>query len=173
MLDDKYLELLKKSKDAKEKNIGLIFKKFFNDNEIPKWQEILDFIYSQYFYNKEVNLEYQLYITSLPDNQNNKDYFPQLSNFKKYLGCHLNGPKISIGPFYIGSHKDSFDGFTVHCEGKNQWTLSDKDLKYDTPEYIETFDLERGDLLFCPAGLFHSIKSSNARASILYIADLK
>jgi hypothetical protein len=108
----------------------------------------------------------------IPDNLLQEKYFLQLLEFQQLLGLQSHGPKVSIGPFHIGSHKDSFDGITVHCEGNNKWIISDKHLTEDIPTYIQEFDLERGDLLFCPAGLYHSIKSDNARASLLYVTTI-
>ena len=172
MSNDQYLDLFNKFKEAKNKNKAFIIKNFFEDNQIPRWQEILDCIYDQYDKNKDVSIEYKAYITLIPDNILNIKYFLQLLKLQESLSLQLHGPKISIGPFYIGSHKDNFDGVTVHCEGNSTWIISDKHLTEDTPEYIEIFNVERGDLLFCPAGLYHSIKSSNARASILYVTNV-
>lgn len=171
MTENKYIDLLKKIKEAKQNNIPLIFKQFLNDDETPKWQEILDCIYDQYNEGKKVITEYDSYLSIIPDNLLQDKYFLQLSNLKNTLKLQCHGPKVSIGPFNIGSHKDNWDAIAVQCEGNNTWTISDKPLT-ENPLYVESFDLQRGDLLFCPQGIYHSIKSNNARASIIYVGNL-
>ena len=172
MINNKYLNLLKELQEAKKTNTPLICKNFFNDDEIPKWQEILDCLYDQYNEDKQVITEYNTYLSIIPDNLQQDKYFLQLSEFKQMLAFQCHGPKVSIGPFDVGSHKDGWDGITVHCEGNNTWIVSDKPT-WDNPSYIESFDLGRGDLLFCPKGFYHSIKSSNARASILFVGEIE
>ncbi len=172
MSNNKYIDLLKNIKEAKNKNMPFLHKNFFNDEEIPRWQEILDCLYDQYNEKQNVITEYDSYLSIIPDYFEQDRYFLQMKEFKETFKFSCHGPKVSIGPFDIQSHKDSWDGITIHCEGNNTWTVSDKPVS-NNPSYLESFDLERGDLLFCPRGLYHKIKSSNARASILFVGDIK
>lgn len=172
MSNNRYTDLLKSIKEAKDKNMPLFYKNFFNDDEIPRWDEILNCFYDQYNEKQNVITEYESYLSLIPDHFEQDKYFLQLEEFKKTLFFECHGPKVSIGRFDIGSHKDVWDGLTVHCEGNNTWTVSDKPI-WENPSYLESFDLGRGDILFCPKGLYHKIKSSNARASILFVGEVK
>lgn len=166
-------------KIAKNNKTAFIYKKFLN--KTPSWNSFLNCIFDEVQRNKTFD-------SFNPDAQEmafgnvliiDGYYFaPQLNDWSKYfpeMGDVINamnrknmmvsfaGPKIALGPRLVGAHQDSWDGFTIQCEGSTTWTI-----KYKESGYEEIFELFPGDFLYFPQDCTHEIVSSNARANLIF-----
>lgn len=56
-------------------------------------------------------------------------------------------------------HKDEVDGFFIQCEGQTKWSIYYEDLP-------EVHLLDKGDLIFIPHGISHSVFSMSPRAAL-------
>ena len=104
-----------------------------------------------------------------------KKYFPEIFKMSVELeqgsgvSINLAGPKVCVGPYQSISHKDSWSAFSLQCQGQSLWTLSDKYLmEEDSIKYKKTFDMNPGDFLFFPEGMYHQIEISAPRASLQF-----
>ena len=102
-------------------------------------------------------------------------YFPEIFKMSVKLeeecgiSINLAGPKICIGPYQSQSHKDVWSAFSLQCQGQSRWILSDKYLMgEDSIKYQKTFDMNPGDFLFFPEGMYHQIEISAPRASLQF-----
>lgn len=175
------------------------FKNFIDKNNLPSWSDFLNCIYQEWQEptnqdlantvaknNEELHgtviITKDLYLNALNSNDSNfsinekfQKYFPEIFKIAMQIeeesGIHFNlaGPKICVGPHQSLSHKDTWAGFSLQCEGKTTWVLSDKSLMgKEKIEYMETFDMSPGDLLFFPEGMYHQIEVSAPRASLQF-----
>jgi hypothetical protein len=168
-------------------NTGKIFKKFFDEENNPKWEDILQCFHSEIKKEKTTNFTYpekpygnvlvsdDLYIVS--HLKEIEKYFPKLikvqDQIRKLSGISMStiGPKVCIGPHYVNFHKDQWHAFALHSEGKAKWTLSD--TQDGTGLYFEEFYPERGDLIFFPKGMWHKIETQDSpRAGIQFNANI-
>lgn len=82
--------------------------------------------------------------------------------YKNFVKVNPN-KKIKIDnvkdPFIPTKHKDEVDGFFIQCEGQTKWTIYYEDLE-------NTYILNKGDLIYVPCGILHSVLSMSPRASI-------
>lgn len=62
-------------------------------------------------------------------------------------------------PFIPTIHKDEVDGFFIQCEGRTKWNIY-----YEADPIVYT--LNKGDLIFIPNGISHSVLSMSPRAAI-------
>lgn len=180
-------EVFEKIIEAKKDNKAVVFKKFISEDFLPSWDELFDCIYSECQENSlhSINTELEslignvifrqpLFMTTLLDQEKVKKYFPKIDEFESYLrikyDLHITcvGPKISLGPFTVGSHIDKWHGFSLQCQGNTNWTFSDTELNTNKHTYKETIYAEKGDLLFFPQGVFHEIKVDSPRASMQF-----
>ena len=104
-----------------------------------------------------------------------KKYFPEIFKMTETLeqecgiSINLAGPKVCVGPYQNLSHKDSWPAFSLQCQGQTYWTISDKSLMGEDPiKYQKTFEMNPGDLLFFPEGIYHQIEVSAPRASLQF-----
>lgn len=123
-----------------------------------------------------------LFLTFYKEDRNrNIIYFKKLFDIfeniktKTKINISMIGPKIFIGPAQNKSHIDNWDAFSLQCEGLTIWTLSDN--KYEEqnliqPNYLERFEINRGDLLFFPKGIWHQVDSFGPRANIQFNVEL-
>ena len=170
-------------------NTGTIFKKFFNEEDNPRWEDILQCLYSEIKKDKTTNfgkqekpygnvlVSHDLYLTSHLYRKKMYQYFPKLikvtDEIRNLTGIAIEpiGPKVCIGPHYIDFHTDQWHAFALQSEGKAKWTLSD--TKDGTGSYIEEFYPERGDLIFFPQGMWHRIETQDSpRGGIQFQAKI-
>ena len=172
------------------------FKNFIDQDYLPSWFDFLNCIYQEWQHptdtemasivskhNEELNgrviVGKNLYFSALngaPNiNEELKKYFPEivkiLEKISKDSGIILTttGPKICLGPYQNISHIDPWPGFSLQCQGQTIWTLSDKSLnEEESIEYKETFEMNPGDLVFFPQGMYHQIEVSAPRASLQF-----
>jgi len=172
------------------------FKNFISKDHLPSWFDFLNCIYQEWQYptdnemasivskhNEELNgrviVGKNLYFSALngaPDiKEEFKKYFPEifkmLEKIETESGLVLttSGPKICIGPYQNISHIDNWPGFSLQCQGQTTWTLSDKPLmEKESIEYKETFEMNPGDFLFFPEGMYHQIEVTAPRASLQF-----
>lgn len=191
MIYDKEKSFLDNIIEAEDKNVALIFKNFVDSRFIPSWDELLNCIYnecekeSKNKINEDLEtlignviFRQPLFMTTNLDQNSSEKYFPKIYNFINEVANNHDiqltfvGPKISIGPFTVGSHVDNWPGFSLQAQGKTRWTFSDARLGSLEEKYVEVFDAEQGDLLFFPKGLFHEVKVNSPRASMQFnVAD--
>ena len=175
-----------------ENNRGAIFNDFFNSEITPGWEEILQCLH------QEISLDTHRQEFSIKPREEEKTYGNVIVSDKLYIVSHLNqktfneyfpevskaldtiknltdvvitgiGPKVCLGPHIIKFHKDQWHAFALQCEGKAKWILSD--TKDGTGNYLEEFYPNKGDMLFFPKGIWHSIETQNApRAGIQFNA---
>jgi len=172
-----------------EDNTGAIFKKFFDEEDNPRWEDILQCLYSEIkkedttnFGNQEkpygnVLLSHDLYLVSHLEREALQQYFPRAIEAMDIvrnltgIGIQAVGPKVCIGPHYIDFHQDKWHAFALHSEGKAKWILSD--TKDGTGSYLEEFYPERGDLIFFPQGMWHRIETQDSpRGGIQFNAQM-
>jgi hypothetical protein len=189
-------EFKKIIEDANKNFKGAYFKNFISHEYLPSWFDFLNCIYQEWQYptdsekalivskhNEELNgrviLGKNLYFSALngaPNIQEELDkYFPEIfkmvSKISAESGINLitSGPKICIGPYQNGSHIDPWPGFSLQCQGQTTWTLTDKCLTENNPiEYKEVFEMNPGDFLFFPEGMYHQIEVTAPRASVQF-----
>jgi hypothetical protein len=114
-----------------------------------------------------------------------KKYFPEMfdvcETIRQHIGIDivLSGPKVCVGPYQNMSHKDNWPAFSLQCQGSTIWTLTDKTLRPSNAsevgqniEYQEKFELNPGDLLFFPQGMYHEIETFAPRASLQFNSTL-
>lgn len=186
--------------EAKKNNRPVIFKKFIDDENIPNWELILKVIYKecQEDPGKELKsiiaknpketlvgntiVSENLFVCIARENKDrNRQYFPDIfkimQTIKEYtsINIELIGPKVSIGPAQNLSHTDNWDAFSLQCEGSTTWILSDKSYLYklqDPPNYLEEFNLNRGDFVFFPKGMWHQINTELPRANLQFNSNI-
>jgi hypothetical protein len=185
--------------DASNNFEAAYFKNFINEEHLPSWPDFLNCIYEEWQEptnndlasivagNNEqltgtVIIGKNLYINALNGFNNGsyvkekfKKYFPEIFNIietlKQECGIEINlaGPKVCLGPYQNLSHKDTWPGFSLQCQGQTLWTVSDEFLMGEDPiKYKKTFEMNPGDLLFFPVGLYHQIEVSKPRASLQF-----
>ena len=172
-----------------ENNTGTIFKNFFDEEENPKWEDLLQCLYSEIdkedtanFAEQEkpygnVLLSHNIYLVSHLYREKIEKYFPKLVNATDVIrnltgvGMQAIGPKVCIGSHKINFHTDKWHAFALHSEGKAKWTLSND--QHGRGSYLEEFYPERGDLIFFPKGMWHKIETQGApRGGIQFNAEI-
>ena len=161
-----------------EDNTGLIFKNFFNEEDNPKWEDLLQCLYSEIEKDDTINftqqekpygnvlLSHNIYLVSHLERERIEKYFPKLVKaidlIRNLTGVGMEpiGPKVCIGSHKIDFHTDQWHAFALHSEGKSKWTLSDD--QYGRGSYLEEFYPERGDVIFFPKGMWHKIETQGA-----------
>jgi hypothetical protein len=161
-----------------EENKGAIFKNFFDEEENPRWEDILQCLHSEIKKDKAKNfsddekpygnvlLSHDLYLVSHLDTEKLYEYFPRLIEATGVIrnltgvGIQAIGPKVCIGPHKIDFHTDQWHAFALHSEGKAKWILADN--QDGTGSYLEEFYPERGDAIFFPKGIWHRIETQDA-----------
>ena len=61
-------------------------------------------------------------------------------------------------PSALGYHNDDIDIFSWQCQGKSIWHIGESEK--------ESFVMEPGDLVFCPAWTYHEVVPLTPRAAI-------
>lgn len=174
-------EMVKTIKESKTKGQTHVFKDFYN--EIPSWQEFIDYI-------GEASHQESMFPNPLPDYDLKLDgkVFGNVlikQSFYFYLGTHRhigNSEKIvlnfqekvneyfDLASLYINfstkidnvpAHSDPLDNFYWQCHGSVEWKANDK-----------TYLIKPGDLVYIPARTFHAVNFSTPRAAIGFSADL-
>ena len=172
-----------------KENTGTIFKNFFDEEDNPKWEDILQCIYNEIEKEETVNfseqekpygnvlLSHKIYLVSHVERKRLEEYFPKLinavDNIRNLTGISIEpiGPKVCIGPHYIDFHTDNWDAFALHSEGKAKWILSD--TNDGTGSYLEEFYPKRGDMIFFPKGIWHRIETQDSpRGGIQFNAQI-
>jgi hypothetical protein len=172
-----------------EDNKGAIFKNFFDEEENPRWEDILQCLYSEIEKEKTENfteqekpygnvlLSHNIYLVSHLERKQLEEYFPKLINATDTIreltgiGMQAIGPKVCIGSHKIDFHTDQWHAFALHSEGKAKWILSDD--QHGRGSYIEEFYPERGDVIFFPKGMWHKIETYGApRGGIQFNAQI-
>jgi hypothetical protein len=197
MINYNLQEFKKIIKDANTNFKGAYFKNFISEQDVPSWFDFLNCIYTEWQYptdiemasivkrhNEELNgrviIGKNLYFSALnnaPDiNEELKKYFPQIFNMivkiatESEMTLTTTGPKICLGPYQNLIHIDPWPGFSLQCQGQTTWTLSDKSLiEEQLVEYKEVFEMNPGDLIFFPEGMYHQIEVSAPRASLQFV----
>ena len=174
-------EIFEKISYAKKNQEAYFFKKFISEDALPNWKDFLNCIYEvqkqdrSYQFTNNNNMPEEtignLLITEkihfAPQAIEYFDYFNLINKDIKILNeifkinFGFGGPKICLGNFTVGLHFDKWDAVNIQCEGKTIWNVSDNNFK-------ETYEMERGDLLFFPEGMKHSVESSTARANLVF-----
>lgn len=184
------LDFRKQVEESIKNNTGAIFKKFFDEEDTPTWQDLLYCLHHEIKlentknFNKQetpygnVLLSHDLYLVSHLERPAIEKYFPRIIGILQrireshYINMCAIGPKVCIGPHEISFHTDNWHAFALQCEGKAKWTLSD--TKDGTGSYIEEFYPERGDMLFFPFGMYHKIETQDSpRGGIQFNAILE
>jgi len=161
-----------------ENNTGVMFEKFFDEEDTPKWEELLSSLHDEaklentkHFQEHEIPygnvlLSSNLYLASHIQVSAREKHFSRISKLINIIRestdiemCII-GPRVCIGPHRVDFHIDSWHAFALQCEGKVKWTLSD--TKDGTGSYFEEFYPNRGDLLFFPQGVWHAIETQDA-----------
>ena len=199
MINYNFQEFKKIIKDSNINFKPAYFQNFIDKEYLPSWFDFLNCIYEEWQQptdselapmvsknNEELTgtviVGKNLYINALNGINNGsyvrekfKKYFPEIFKMtiklevESGIALNLSGPKICIGPYQNWSHKDSWPAFSLQCQGKTIWTLSDKSLMEKDPiEYKETFEMNPGDFLFFPEGMYHQIEVSAPRASLQF-----
>jgi hypothetical protein len=183
------LDFRKKVEDSIENKTGVLFKNFFDEESTPNWSDILYCLHqeSQAEADKDfsggekpygnVLLSKNLYLTSHLERPEIRKYFPKMvktmDSISEKSGVIMSaiGPKVCIGPHNVNVHVDNWHAFALQCEGKAKWILSDTEDR--TGGYIEEFYPERGDMLFFPKGVWHTIETQDfPRGGIQFNAEL-
>ena len=173
-----------------------IFKNFINEEHLPSWFDFLNCIYQEWqeptdeelakevAKNKEmlhgsVIVGSDLYMNALGSTNNKHEkfetYFPvifnmiQTINLETKLNIALSGPKMCIGPYKNLSHKDDWGAFSLQCQGQTTWIFSDTSLmEPEPPTYKEVIEMNPGDFVFFPKGMYHQIEVTAPRASLQF-----
>ena len=197
MINYNLQEFKKIIKDADINFKGAHFKNFIREQYIPSWFDILNCIYTEWQYptdtamasivskhNEELNgrviMGKNLYFSALNNasdiNQELKKYFPQIFDMiveietNSGMTLTTTGPKVCLGPYQNMSHIDPWPGLSLQCQGQTTWILSDKSLSEDKSiEYKEIFEMNPGDIIFFPKGMYHQIEVSAPRASLQFV----
>lgn len=178
------VDLKNKFLQAKVAKSGVFIKNAYED--VPTWTDFLKCIFEEIqvpneklaevmTYGKDVNerLLGNVIITEdyyfSPQTGDIEKYFssiiPLKNYFKDVFGVHfgLAGPKISLGPRYVAPHHDSWDAFTLQCQGTTTWTLTNPDTKERTDYFMNP-----GDILFFPHEVMHEISCTEPRAGLIF-----
>lgn len=103
----------------------------------------------------------------------NKTMWSQCEFFEQYYG-------IGQANIYCSSrkdakcfpiHADSTDNFLFHVTGRIRWTVYNEfkdECKPEETTVKKTFELDDGDLLYLPKGIYHSVETLSPRISISY-----
>lgn len=186
-------------KDADSNFKPVYFKDFIDKEYLPSWSDFLNCIYEEWQEPTDQNLAdivsknneeltgtvivgKNLYINALNGINNGsyvrekfRKYFPEIFKMtvklelESGIALNLSGPKVCVGPYQNWSHRDNWPAFSLQCQGKTVWTVSDKSLmEKDPTTYKETFEMNPGDFLFFPEGMYHQIEVSAPRASLQF-----
>jgi len=89
----------------------------------------------------------------------NEYYEKFYKNFIKVNPNKKPGAENIDDPFTPTIHKDEVDGFFIQCEGQTKWNIYYQEIP-------ETHILDKGDLIFIPHGISHSVLSLSPRAAL-------
>lgn len=187
MIDPLYFR--KKVEEAILNNTGVLFKNFFDEDSVPTWPEILYCLHheSQIENKRELTggespygnvlLTKNLYLTSHLERPEIRKYFPKMTESMDKISQDSGvimaaiGPKVCIGPHNVNVHVDRWHALALQCEGKAKWILSDTEERKGG--YVEEFYPERGDMLFFPQGIWHTIETQDfPRGGIQFNAEI-
>ncbi len=170
----------------------IFIKKYFNDNELPNWEDCLSLLYTglQEKFDRKVDgsengpelasyekivgnviITYNTYFTLKSEN-----HFSHLKNLNVLLqkiqnlfdqNVNYNGIVIDLGGRKVPRHRDDWTAISVQVCGETTWTISDDHLS-GTPSFNEDYLMERGDLVVVPAGLLHLVRSPGPRVNFLF-----
>lgn len=96
------------------------------------------------------------------------DYWP-VHNFGQHLASQHNDAPVSIHTYIsftdksetFGKHKDDVDVYFLNALGQTKFIVWEDDHEYE-------YHLEPGDLLYIPAGLWHSTEPLTPRVGLSY-----
>ena len=180
--------LINEIKNVEINKTAVYLKNFIDKDHLPKWAEILNSMYevANNDFDEELNsylnkdIEYligelivhkDLYFNFKSNKNIVKKYFKivplMLEELQSLLQINQHpfgfyGPKISLGNYYAGFHKDNWNGAALQCEGKAIWRLVDENGTLN--QYV----LEPGDFVFFHKSLYHEISVEGPRATLLF-----
>lgn len=187
MLNYSLEEISKEIKRVEEEKSYHLFKNFIDDAYLPTWREILKPIYDAAANtdNKEldslINKKMEslignlividgIYMNCINKSGDFEKYFPETARlfeqinegFRTDGGLSYYGPKISLGPHRINSHRDLWNPAMLLCEGSTLWTI-----KNDNNEEFK-IEMNRGDFIYVHQTFYHQIDVDEPRAALLF-----
>jgi len=160
--------------DAIKNHYGVQFKNMFP--EVPSWDSFIAHMNLSYV--KKIPHESDMYLHQAGEVffwnylniqvDNAHKYFTEYAKVVSKLGEIHPFKKINSAfsmlsltnhePSAIGKHYDHIDIFSWQCKGKAIWYIGD--------DNIQKFEMEPGDIVFCPAWTTHEVVSVTPRAAI-------
>lgn len=70
----------------------------------------------------------------------------------------------------INIHNDPRHSFYWQCQGKSIWKSYDFDA--ETPILLETIEVNPGDIIFVPNGIFHTVETPEPRTAMSFMYEL-
>lgn len=194
-------ELIEGITKAEKDESYFLVKKLVSKENMPGWAEMLDSIYLMADQPLDEELDAVIskdiekligrllvskgvYLTFKATQEENDKMFPKikemvdiLRGLKDGFQIQFYGPKVSVGPHFIGPHQDSWHAATLQCEGNTIWSLKHEDkiedktklIRFDREDSdVSVITLEPGDFLYFSQKLFHQIEVSGPRGSLLF-----
>lgn len=160
--------------DAIKNHHGVQFKNLFP--ETPSWESFISHINISYlkkmphesdqYIHQVGEIFFWNYLSLQVDNAHKyfNEYTPTIKElekihpFKKISSAFSMISFTNHEPSAIGKHHDDIDIFSWQCQGKSIWYIGDNDR--------QKFEMEPGDVIFCPAWNTHEVVSLTPRAAI-------
>lgn len=126
-----------------------------------RYTDVFDDIISTLSYIHPGNKIAVLSIVHFMNANDNKIPVEAQSFFEHFIDVnpHKLPPGFDYNLFQPLRHFDPVDGFYIQCEGNTTWRAFYKDR---TDEFL----VSRGDMLYVPKGIEHSVESMNVRSAI-------
>ena len=151
-------------KDALAKKRHIFVKGFIEDNDLPSWQDILNDLSLNFTENSPtspINVQEDLgFVTYRGGRVPKVERIRQeIAKFNPQIICtaHLYISLMSFSKTF-GRHKDTADVFYIQALGKTHWAIDF--------EGVQEYDLDEGDMVFIPAGVFHASSPLTPRVGL-------
>lgn len=141
-------------KDALANKRHFFVKNFISINDLPSWQDVLNDLSLNFTDNSPtspINVQEDLGFVTYRGGRVAKveRIRREIAKLNPQLPCtaHLYISLMSFSKTF-GRHKDTADVFYIQALGKTHWAIDF--------EGMQEYDLEEGDMVFIPAGVFHA-----------------
>jgi mannose-6-phosphate isomerase-like protein (cupin superfamily) len=179
-------EIKEQLSDAKKNTTHFLLKGFFKNT--PSWEDIFEHLSYEYFNKPDLNFPDSWIVNGGVATQKNQFYaqIRDSSFYKQYndvLECFnnlLDKNGASGAAFLdlisnskkVSFHNDPADQFHWQIKGKSIWQFK-KQHNDDNEQVDAEIEVEEGDVIFLPDGIYHSVSTKSARCGITVMYSLR
>jgi hypothetical protein len=171
---------------AKKNKTHVLLKEFFTNT--PSWEEIFNHLSYEYFNKPDLNFPNSWIVNGGVATQKNQFYaqirdasfYKEYNNVLKFLNNILDKEALSGATFLdlianskaVSFHSDPADQFHWQIKGKSIWKFK-KQHNNDSEDIDAEVEVNEGDVIFLPDGIFHSVITKSARCGLTIVYSLR